>query len=407
MHARRRTAAATALLLTSLLGLAACGDDSDGSGSSDTIKIGLITPVETSANSYDDAVSGAQAAVDAINKKDGINGKHLELEFCNEKGDPNAAAACARKAEASDQIATVGLFSTNMQSVLPQFKTLPNIAPFALTPDEISCPTCYTFDSFSMGAFMSAADLAKEAGVTSATIVTFDVPVAHEVQEATKRQMEATGIEVADVIYVPPTTSDMSSYAQKVKDIGNEGLLPMVTAQGAYSMLQALQQIDFQPTLITNDNQVPPANISKLGDFIEGARLGLAVPPVSAADKIPGVNQFVTDMKAAEAAGDKNAKDQSALAMHCWLAVYAIGEIARSVAGDVDRSSFTTAIKAAKDVDLQGILPPWTPTAETPEGVPAGMVQPLVYFGVVKDGTLVLAQDDPWDLSKKAFVPTS
>ncbi|MFC5745331.1 ABC transporter substrate-binding protein [Actinomadura rugatobispora] len=407
MHARPKAAAVATLLLTSLFGVTACGDASSTRGSSDAIQIGLITPVDTSSNSYDDAVSGTRAAVAAINTAGGVNGKKLELDFCNEKTDPNAAAACARKAESGDQIATVGLFSTNMQSVLPQFKTLPNIAPFALTPAEIACPTCYTFDSFSMGAFMSAADLASQAGVKSATIVTFDVPVSHEVQEATKRQMEAAGITVADVIYVPPTTSDLSSYAQKVKEIGHEGLLPMVTAQGAYSLLQALRQIDFQPTLITNDNQVPPANIAKLGDFIEGARLGLAVPPVSAADKIPGVKKFVADMKAAEEAGDKNAADRSALAMHCWLAVYAVAEIAKGVDGDVNRRSFTDALKSAKDVGLQGILPPWTPTAKSPKRVPPGMVQPLVYFGVVENGVLVLSNDDPWDLSQKKFVPTS
>jgi branched-chain amino acid transport system substrate-binding protein len=393
------------------LGLAvtatACGSDDESSSSGGkTITISMIVPTETTAGNYPEEVSGARAAAAAINKAGGVNGYKIKIDYCNEKADINQAAACARKAESSKSIALLGNNGTNTaQAVLPNLKTIPNIAPFALSPDDLACGTCYTFDSFAMGEFMASAPLAIQAGVKDAIITTLDIPAGHQVQEATKKSMEAAGINMHDIIYVPPTTSDMSSYAQKVKDSGAKALLPGLAQSGVFSLLQALKQLDYKPIVITNDNQVPLKDIKSLGSFIEGALFAISLPPASAANDIPALKDWLADMKTQEDSGDKDAANTSAISLHAWLGVHAIAEIAKGIDGDINRESFTAALKSAKDVDMKGILPPWTPSAPAPEGMPKGFTVPLVYFATVKNNDLVLMNKDPWNLAENKFTP--
>ena len=104
-------------------------------------------------------------------------------------------------------------------------------------------------------------------------------------------------------------------------------------------------------------------------------------------------------MKAEEASGDQQASVLDSQALHTWLGVEAIAEVADQVHGTVTRTAFTTALKAAKNISLQGILPAWTPTAATPTGVPKGLVNPYLFFMKVENGNYQLINNSPWDLS--------
>ncbi len=127
--------AIAALLLTCVTGLAACGgSDDDGSATSaaqtsgagggealsgDPIKIMAIGPLGSAAVSLPSIKVGAQVGVDEVNAKGGIDGRPLELVFCDEKNDPNAAVGCARQAIEEDVVAVVGGFTGFEPQVVP------------------------------------------------------------------------------------------------------------------------------------------------------------------------------------------------------------------------------------------------------------------------------------------------
>lgn len=122
----------TAIAAAAILTLAACsssksgGNGSSGSasaannvsaatGANGVIKLMVVGAVKAKLQDYPDIPAGAKAAAWDINQAGGINGKEVEIEFCNNQDDPNTAAACARTAVSDNVAAAVGIndiFST-------------------------------------------------------------------------------------------------------------------------------------------------------------------------------------------------------------------------------------------------------------------------------------------------------
>ncbi|MGH3492226.1 MAG: ABC transporter substrate-binding protein, partial [Sciscionella sp.] len=141
VRSRRHRYAAAAGAVAALFAFTACsssGSGSSGGGgpSGSTIKLGMISDVGTTVD-YADAVAAAKAAVRGVNARGGIDGRKVELEFCNESLDPNKAAACARKLVSDKVMAFVGnqivTYEQNADKLFAQ-AGIPNIGPVSYGP---------------------------------------------------------------------------------------------------------------------------------------------------------------------------------------------------------------------------------------------------------------------------------
>lgn len=112
MKRRLKRLIATGLTAVMTVGLlAGCG----GSGDSDTIKIGLATPL-TGASAQDGKAiqNGVNLAVKQVNDEGGIDGKQVEVTAEDDKGDSSEAATVANKLAQDDSIlAVVGHFNSS------------------------------------------------------------------------------------------------------------------------------------------------------------------------------------------------------------------------------------------------------------------------------------------------------
>jgi hypothetical protein len=73
-----------------------------------------------------------------------------------------------------------------------------------------------------------------------------------------------------------------------------------------------------------------------------------------------------------------------------WLAVEAVSKVAPK-SGTLTASTLTAALNTAKNVNLMGVIPPWTPSKQG--AAPFTRINnPNVYIENIKDGQLVLAQ---------------
>jgi len=402
-----------AVVAAAVTALAACSSGGStgtttlsGKTSGAAVTIGLIAPTGTSAGNYDDDVAGARAAARALNAAGGVKGHPVKIDYCNEGNDVNKASACARQLEASRDIALVGTFSQfASQSILPNLKTIPNIGPIAISAPEVACPTCYAFDSMIIGEYQGTGALLSQAGFKTVDILGADVPAGHAAVAQVTSGFKKLGVSVKDIVYIPLTASDVSSYALKLSQDNAEAIVPQHTHQVTFAVLQALKQLGKGVKLVTNDSQLEIPDIKALGSEVDGSYVQSGLPPASAADVYPGVKKWIADMKAEQDAGDAQASVLDSQALHSWLGVRAIAEIASQVTGTVDRASFMAALKAAKDVSLQGILPAWTPAAATPAGVPKGLVNPYVFFMKVENGDYHLINKDPWNLATSKYQP--
>lgn len=93
MKITRRQFIGTSALGASALGLAACGGSGSSNGGSDSsILIGMMGPYSGAVAQYGLAVrDGAQLYIDQVNDKGGINGKKIEVNTQDEKGDATEA----------------------------------------------------------------------------------------------------------------------------------------------------------------------------------------------------------------------------------------------------------------------------------------------------------------------------
>jgi ABC-type branched-subunit amino acid transport system substrate-binding protein len=413
-HRSNRSAAAAVIAVLALLA-AGCGSKGSGGGTgsaagSGTIGISVIVPTGTSLSNFPQVVAGAKAAVRAVNAAGGINGKMLVIDYCNEGNDINKAAECTRNAVASSDIATVGLYSNYAtQAVLPALGDLPDLAPEAISPAEVSCATCYPIDATPVATLGAEGPLGTMSGISSAAMVSYDIPASQTAVAQLTPGFTASHIAVKDDIAVPTTTSDWAPIAQRFKDSGAQAFIPVLPEQQTIAFLQAAQQAGITPRILATDGQIQVGDLATLGSYADGALVVAAFPPASAAAKIPGVEQWLSELKAEQNAGDAAAAASSAdgNSMRAWLAVHIIAEVAKTIHGTVDRASFTAALKSAHDIDLLGILPNWTPGAPGAVSSLAHLNNPYVYFTKVENGAYVLAYPKPWNAFKGGFASVS
>ena len=406
MRISKRTTVAAAVVAAAALVLTACGDDGDSGGSKakKTVKISLIAPVGTPTANFVQVVASARAAAKAINDAGGLPGEvNVEIDFCNEQNNVNKAAECARKAEASQDIATVSAFSTFApQSLLPNFKTIPNVAPIGITPAEVNCDNCYPIDATPVASYAAQGPYLAMNGAKTVTLVSYDIPAAKSNAEGAKHALEQARLKV-DIIYVPVTTSNWAPVAQRFKRNGSDAFVPVLPNQQTVAFLQAAKQAGLKFTISVVDGQIFRKDLPSLGSFANGMLVTAAFPPLSAKDRFPALAKWAAEVKAFGGAGTSE-QELDGSALRAWLGVHTIANIAKTITGEINRTSFSTAFKAAKDVDLQGILPKWTPAKAGPVPTLKHINNPYTFFLKVENNDLVLTNPKAWAVFQGKFV---
>ncbi|MBV9661704.1 MAG: ABC transporter substrate-binding protein [Acidimicrobiales bacterium] len=150
MSLHRRSAIIAPFLVVSIIA-AACSSSSKSSspttssqGSSSTaaapsgppIVLGLVTTVQSQAFSFPQIPIAAKVAAKAVNAAGGVNGRPVEIDFCDDQAAPSVATTCAQKLVSQDHVtALVGSVSAQGASMYP-FLTQAGVADFANYPSS-------------------------------------------------------------------------------------------------------------------------------------------------------------------------------------------------------------------------------------------------------------------------------
>jgi hypothetical protein len=175
---RRRSTIAAAVAAATCLLLVACGSDSKTATASSSssasgapqpsgppVKVLLIRDGEGTPVNIPQISDGAKAAQNAINKAGGVKGRPLQVDECNSKLDPNAAADCARQGTTGGYAAIVGTLTSNDSSIVPvaEGANVPLIGIIPTTQASYKSP-----DSFPISGGSSVRAIAMTKAVTSA-----------------------------------------------------------------------------------------------------------------------------------------------------------------------------------------------------------------------------------------------
>jgi ABC-type branched-subunit amino acid transport system substrate-binding protein len=291
---------------------AACGSSTKSAGGSATSTAGKApsgTPIKlmqiatlTGPSDVEPQIAAAgRATVKAVNAAGGVNGHPLVLEVCDDKFDPNAAAACARQAVSDGVAAVVALNSAYGDKVIPIISAagIPSVGDNLLTAAEFLSKDVFPVDGGGITGSAAMAYAVAHAGAKKVRPMVVDVAAAKGLIPFMQQAVKLfPAVSMLPYVPVPPTATDLTSQGAAAAAGGADGAFFVVGQGQAAELTRVMRQAGFTGTLATSTQSITQQEIRDLGTQANGLLLISAMPPASYTQN-PTVQQFDADMKAA------------------------------------------------------------------------------------------------------------
>lgn len=405
---RRLRAAAAAAAATAVGLLAACSSTSStgagaesqsSSGSpvvsatapapnSHAIRLGIIASAGTAVNQAP-AVAAAQAAVRDVNAHGGIDGRQVQLIFCNEGLDPNQARACARTLVSDHVMAAVGnqvvTVEADVNTILRD-AGIPNVAPFSYSGASGTDPNSSLIYPGPQYANAAMAAFAVRAGYKKVAMLNLGIPATQAYEPLISKAVRGLGGTYAGTVTVPQVTSDLSTQAASLVSMSPNAVILDAGTPAELALIRDMRQLGYTGKFIADGGQPElQSQLTALGSAASSFLSVSSFPPLSST-KVHGISQFLRDMAAEKAAGDTNAPTATGYVANndidAWLSVIAVAKVA-DAAKAKDAPALKAALAKASNVDLDGVVPSWTPGKRAPTGA---------VFPRATDGTFYFTQ---------------
>ncbi len=429
---RRRNAFFLFLLMVVLaVGVTACGSSGGSSSSSETttesegespstggekenvseeesgseVKIGTLIPLTGTGLNFPDYLSGAKAAVLAINEEGGINGHKIKLEECDDQNNPNQSTVCAHELAGAGVIAVAGgvsLFGAQEAEIL-KTASLPWIGALPIVAQETELPNEYPIESGNIGNYGTTATFAKQAGQKSLAGFVLEGPLGEAAAEALEQGAEVAGVPYKGTVKVPIDATDYAPYVQKLEALGAEAIGTQLAAAQFLLLATASSQAGatwqmYQPAVGIAPNifsQVPKSELPRITAMS-------AVPPADSSleGEYPGVGEYIADMEAYESkTSDPNAtpENYTSGSITSWQAIEATAKIAEGVSGELNAETFLKALEASGPVDT-GLGPAWDPPPPPGPSAFPQVTNGTEFTWSLKTGSYTLAAPEPLEV---------
>ncbi|SNQ46794.1 conserved exported hypothetical protein [Frankia canadensis] len=369
MHLLRRISTGGIALCAAAVTITACGSENSGGTTSHAngkVVLSIIVPTHTAPPTAPHAISAVRAAATAINAKGGINGKQIEIRTCNENGNPNDAVKCARQAVSDHSVAVVGSYSNSSnQLIAPLVKAgIPLVGFNAITPADYACAVCYTFDAGNTLSFAGMPAALRASGARTVTAVTLDLAAAAANVSAVEQAAKAAGLQTVPPVKVGVTSTDLAPAVQAVIGSKADAAVSVLPTEQTTAFIRAADQAKAPFTFGVVDAQVQSVLSQFRGTQGDHVLAVGAYPPLDATAAYPGLVQYKTELDAQEKTGDKDAATRDSISLRAWLSVHVVAQAAAGITGDITAASLNNGFRTAKDIDLYGIQPKWTPSAK-------------------------------------------
>jgi len=397
--------------------IAACGDDDEDSAatSSDTaaetsdakaptgdpIVTYTITDVNTEGPQYKNIQETARIYQEWVNANGGIAGRPLEAKFCDAKGTPTDASACARKAVEDKAVAVVGNFTFTGDAIVPILDKA-GISYFG-NCCAISAAELTTKSVFPMGNQpLYAVGLVKRAVDDGCKKIN---GVIIEGAEAFKPLMENAAknlnTKVGKYVTLPATARDYAPQVAEATGGGADCLIMVVSETPYVAWMSAYAQSGSKAKMYGPQGNLNKVAVKGNEAAAEGAVVAGMYPDLS----LPQWDDYRGALEEYDADMDQ---DYNSLGgMGTWAAYTGFKTIVEEMSGDITSDTFLAQVPKSKFPDgLGGMLPPEDfskPWGD--DGGPKGferLFDRCVIFSQIKDGDVVPLTEEFEDVSEIA-----
>jgi len=350
---------------TALIPLAAADGATSAQSSSGTIKVGSIISATNPSGglALPQAVQALKASIAGFNKRGGANGQKFQLDFCDAAGDANKEADCARKMVSDHVVATLDDFTYNNSATTAKILEngkIPRIGINLADVSEFSSPVSWPLSAGPIAYFVTMGQAMIKAGHKKLAEVIVQTPTAGAVKSLLEPGFKALGGDIVTEVQIPPGATDYSQFVAAATQNGADAALLLVDYPDASRFMDAMQQLNSKLLVGVSASSFTIDNFKKYSAITKKAQIADATPNVtSSAKQFPGVTQFRRDMLA----GGLTINGLKGQASGAWTSVLALVNVLDQVKpATVTNDTVTSALNTAKDVNMEGLMPPWTPT---------------------------------------------
>jgi ABC-type branched-subunit amino acid transport system substrate-binding protein len=372
-------AAATSLAAVSI---ASGGSTAKSKFKGPPITMMIVAPVETVFQSQPEAYAGAQAAANAVNKAGGIQKRPLQLLFCDDKGTPTGAVACAQQAVAK-KVTAVQMTINFGSQVYPILKEagIPAIGNNPFTAADLTDPMSFPMVPGSNIYHSAVPFLVAQAKKNSLAVASYDIASALNNVKIMQDSSVRASINYKGTATFPATTTDWAPIVQRLKNFDADAI-EFVTAGGAVPpILQSAQQFGLKALWVLNPTAASPQIIDAAKGLLEGA---LVVSPLPGIDASPRFKIFHKEMDAAGKAGVNYTDRRATISAISWLAVKGLAAIGNQMKKPVTSANLIAEMNKAKNIDVGPGVIKWSPGVAGPSDFPRlsnGIIWPLKVKG--------------------------
>jgi ABC-type branched-subunit amino acid transport system substrate-binding protein len=337
------------------------------SASGPVVKVGMITALTGPIAANPDTKDALLASIAAFNKRGGAGTNHarLQADVCDTRGDANGEVDCARQMVDDGVVATFNdLTYNNPSGVVDILENagIPRIGVGGTDISEFGSSVSYPISAGVIAAYLGTAVGFKEDGAKKICLVRTDAPTGATFRAFLQPSFTAIGIDITCDISVATGATDYAPYIAQLQREDPDAVLISHSDSVTTQLIGAMQQLNAKIPLGGNPGSFKLDTLKKYSDITKGTVLSESFPYPSTANtkKFPGLKQYFADMKASGKSSLSTAKLKTPY-FGPWIATLAFVDVTK----DVDTftpASVVEALKTAKDVDLMGLTPPWTPS---------------------------------------------
>jgi len=371
MRIRSETGACALLLVVAALLVmpiqSAVGSAPTASAAGPVVKVGMIAPITSPTAANPDQGEAFKAAVAAFNKRGGLgtSGSRMQAVVCDTKGDANGEVNCAREMVDQGVVATINDLAYNnpsgVQEVLAQ-AGIPRIG-LGSTGTESDTSLNYPLSTGIVGAYQADAVGFADRGKKKVVLVRTDAATGGGFKAFIAPPFKAAGVDVVGDVAIATGSTDYAPYVAQIQSSNPDGVLLAIDDTAAAQLIAAMQQLNYKVLLGGHPGTFTLETLRKFKANTKGTLLAESFPYPSQSNvkNFPALKQFFADMKAS----GKSILDPKQLqptSFYPWVSTLAFVNVLAGV-DTVTKESVIEALKTAKDIDLEGLAAPWTPSA--------------------------------------------
>jgi branched-chain amino acid transport system substrate-binding protein len=346
---------------------AATASTRSASASGPVVKVGMIYSLTGPLAATPEVKDALLASIAAFNKRGGVGTNHarLQADVCDSKSDANGEVACARQMVDDGVAATFNDLTFNnpagVNDVL-QAAGIPRIGIGGTDISEFGSPVSYPISAGVIAAYLGTAVGFKQDGNTKICLMRTDAPTGATFKGFLAPSFTAIGVDIKCDVAVATGATDYAPYIAQIQQENPDAVLISHTDSVTTQLIGAMSQLNAKIPLGGSPGSFRPETLTKYASITKGTVLSDSFPFPNAANEknFPGLKQYFADMKASGKSSLSQAKLKTS-DFGPWIATLAFVNVTKAL-DSFTPATVVGALKSAKDVDLLGLTPPWTPS---------------------------------------------